>query len=104
MADRPDVHVHADKDELVVSVAGEVGYPFGVTVQNACEEAHRDGMKSLVVDLYGVTFLDSDGITALVQCRHHADGVGMRFEVRNASPSVARKLHVVGLGSLLRGE
>jgi anti-anti-sigma factor len=104
MADLPDVHLDAIDGELVVSVAGEIGFPFGATVQRACEKARRDGVERLVLDLHGVTFLDSDGITALLECRNHADEVGMRFEVRNAPPNVARKLELVGLQSFLSGQ
>jgi anti-anti-sigma factor len=104
MVDGPDVHVRSLAGELVVSIAGEVGYPFGATVERACAKAHQDGVERLVLDVADVTFLDSDGITALIECRNHALGVGMRFQVRNASANVARKLQIVGLQSLLSGQ
>lgn len=104
MADRPDVHLDALDGDLIVSVAGDIGFPFGATVQHACEKARHDGLVCLVLDLQGVTFLDSDGIAALIECRHHADAVGLRFELRNPSANVARKLEIVGLLSLLNGD
>jgi len=104
MTDGRDVQLHGLAGELIVSFSSDMSYPFGVTVQKAFEKAHHDGVDSLILDVYGVMFLDSKRITALVQCLHHADAVGMRFEVRNAPPNVARKLELVGLASLLPGE
>ncbi|MEA3216163.1 MAG: hypothetical protein QOJ19_2319, partial [Acidimicrobiia bacterium] len=51
------------------------------------------GRRLIVLDLAAVTFLDSAGIHALVTLQ----GLLLRLELRNPTPSVACVLRLVGL-------
>lgn len=52
---------------------------------------------SLTVDLGGVTFLDSTGLSALVYARQRAGDEGIPFRVADPQPQVRRLLDVTGL-------
>lgn len=57
----------------------------------------RDGCNGLVLDLSGVSFVDSTGIGAFVELASEAEDNGSTFEIRNPSPRVGRLLEVTGL-------
>lgn len=81
-----DTSIRAEGDRTVLAVGGEVDI---VTVESF-DQALQDAQRSprVVVDLSGVTFMDSAGINALVGAYHRvaADGelrlVGLRSNVR----------------------
>ena len=51
----------------------------------------------LVLDLSGVTFLDSTGIGALIDLSHDAEDLAVTFGLRNPGPRVVRILQMTGL-------
>ena len=58
----------------------------------------------LVIDLAGVTFIDSSGIGTLIGCRNLADRAGKSLQAIGAQGRVARVLDLTGVGDLLRGD
>jgi len=54
----------------------------------------------MIVDLTFVTFMDSQGIGALVTGYSSARGVGTRFVLRNPSEFVHRQMRVTGLADM----
>jgi anti-sigma B factor antagonist len=86
------------------------GHAAVVTVQGAVDLASRGALieqgkkaltlantNALVVDLAGVTFIDSSGVGALVELAGQADDVGRDFTIRHPSDRVVRILDVTGL-------
>ena len=69
--------------------------------------AHRavalldDGAAELVLDLSGVTFCDSAGISALFQVYDRADDLGVPFVLRNLNATVFRVLDATGLSTIV---
>ncbi|BCJ50839.1 hypothetical protein Asp14428_23140 [Actinoplanes sp. NBRC 14428] len=55
----------------------------------------------VVVDLAGVTFIDSSGIHGLVVAHHAAQRAGSRLHLVNASGPVATVLEMTGVDRLL---
>ena len=55
-----------------------------------------------VVDLAGVSYLDSSGVHCLVTAYHAAKKTGVRLYVINARDAVANLLDITGVGELLR--
>ena len=53
------------------------------------------------VDLARVTFIDSSGLSVLVQARQRVDELGRRFEIRAASRPARRVLEISGLDATL---
>ncbi|MDQ7908143.1 STAS domain-containing protein [Phytohabitans sp. ZYX-F-186] len=59
------------------------------------------GPAALTVDLAGVTFLDSSGLSALVYAHHRARDERVPFVVADPQPQVRRLLDVTGLLTVL---
>jgi len=53
------------------------------------------------VDLAEVTFMDSTGLTTLMDAHVAAESNGAAFEIRRASPAVRRVFDLAGVGRLL---
>ncbi len=58
----------------------------------------------LVIDLSGVTFIDSSGIGTLIGCRNLAERAGKVLQAIGAQGRVARVLELTGVGDLLGGD
>lgn len=55
---------------------------------------------AVLLDLAGVTFMDSTGLAALITVRNSARDQGRRMVVESYSPAVARVLELAGLADL----
>ena len=53
------------------------------------------------LDLSEVTFMDSTGLTALIDAHVAAESNGWSFSVRRTSPAVRRVFDLAGVGRLL---
>ena len=56
-----------------------------------------DNARDIVIDLTGVTFLDSSGLRVLVRSRQDVIDAGGRFRLRGATDVVERVLQITGL-------
>jgi anti-anti-sigma factor len=90
-----------DGDRVCVAVAGEIDARTADKFRTAMTEALGVGVRWLIVDLAGVSFLDSSGIAALVNARNHAEAVGARLNVINCQPRVRRILEITGVYAAL---
>ena len=90
----------AQPGRMVVALAGE------------CDLTGRDELTAallaavaqadvVVVDLAGLTFLDSSGVHGLITAHHAARNAGGHVYVVNAAGPVARLLDLTGVGDLL---
>lgn len=61
------------------------------------------GIDELIVDLAGLTFIDSCGIAALVKCKNRSLEVGKAFRIIGSHSRVADVLEICGLTSCLAG-
>ena len=68
----------------------------------AATEVVDGGATTVVVDLSGVTFMDSTGIGTLVEIANQLDDADGTFYVREPSRPVARLLEVSGLSDAWR--
>ena len=93
-----EIAVRMDGRGVVITVAGEVDIATSPALRDACLEAVNDGAGDVGLDLDGVTFLDSSGISVLVQARQRLAASGRRLELRAVSRPVRRVLEVAGLG------
>jgi anti-sigma B factor antagonist len=62
------------------------------------------GLSEIVVDLAGVTFLDSAGLCVLAAAHRRTKGRGVQLRVLASSRAVIRPLQITGLWDLLRVE
>src|SRR5215510_14181294 len=89
-----------DDDAVVLWLRGDVDLRARDRVVSTVIDLLADE-KVVIADLSGVTFLDSSGVSALIQARKAATRLGRHFSVRSASPPAARVLTVTGLAQWL---
>ena len=87
----------------VVAVAGDLDVASAAGFVEAVA-AEFQASDSMVLDLAGVTFLDSTGLGALIELRNGAVGRGGRFSVRNPSSAVERVLSLVGMSDYFQAD
>jgi len=90
-----------DQRELQLSLRGEIDYESAQDLRAAVTSALDGNIDRLVVNLAGVTFLDSTGIGTLVVARRICLGCGVTLTIRDASPFIARLFAVVGVCDVL---
>jgi anti-anti-sigma factor len=87
---------------VVLRVEGEVDLSnaggLGTNLRQLVETDH------VVVDLTGVTFMDSTGVSALIAATKHAANSGTSLRVAGARRAVMLTLQVVGVDSYLGHE
>ncbi|MGH9001336.1 MAG: STAS domain-containing protein [Acidimicrobiia bacterium] len=92
--------IEASGDETVVSVAGELDVLTAPLLWEHLEEAIAAG-RPVVLDLAGVSFVDSMGIGAMVRAQKRLAETGRSLTVRSPQPPVRKVFEVTGLESAL---
>jgi anti-anti-sigma factor len=96
------VDVFRDGSGVVVAPSGELDL---ATVNRLRDELVRQANTSapvLVLDLRGLTFMDSSGVALVVEQQRRAETDGIDFRVVPGSPRVQRLFEMTGLGRHLR--
>jgi anti-anti-sigma factor len=60
-----------------------------------------DGVVAIMLDLHGVTFIDTAGLDALLRAKNRAKPAGYRLILAGASQPVRRMFEVAGAASML---
>ncbi|WP_328835468.1 STAS domain-containing protein [Streptomyces europaeiscabiei] len=104
-ADRPgrlSVEHHMIDDVRVVTVQGEIDHDVKDILSEALlPEEGEVPPPRIVVDLSGVTFMDSSGINVLVAAQRRVGGVQGRLRIAAAQESVLRVLQLVGVDTFI---
>ncbi|MBT1193182.1 STAS domain-containing protein [Rhodococcoides kroppenstedtii] len=80
----------------ILTVVGELDLATAPILQDAVDAVRDEATEALVVDLTGVDFLASAGMTVLVQS-HQSVPDGVVFSVVATGAATARPLQLVGL-------
>lgn len=94
---RLEVRARPDRDRVIVAVSGELDLVSVGALQDTLDELRDVGWSSVVLDLRQLTFIDSTGLSLLLQAERAARREGSSFAIVDGSPAVARLLEVVGL-------
>jgi anti-anti-sigma factor len=86
-------------DGVVIEVSGEVDLATAPQLQRSFDEALRDEATPVVVDLNGVTFLGSIGLSLLIRA-HGQAGPG-RLRVVAQTDAARRTIELTALGQVL---
>lgn len=89
-------------DRLILELEGELDMVTSPLLQNALSSAELDGEDAVVIDLQGISFMDSTGLKALFAVRNAVEERGHRFAVTPGSPQVQRLLALTRLDEHLR--
>jgi anti-anti-sigma factor len=86
--------------KAVVRVSGDVDLVSCHDLRRALDEA-LEASPHTVVDFTELSFIDSSGLSVLVEAHKHARDRGGVFVVRNPTPMLRRLLDITRLDSLL---
>ena len=84
-------------DVAVVEAAGELDIHTSVVFKDSLVGAIEEGATRVVVDLTGVTFIDSSALGALVGGTRRSAEVGSELMIVCPAGSVARVIEITGL-------
>ena len=90
---------HLDGERLLV-VQGELDIATAPELTTMLERM-RTHRHPVVLDLEGVTFMDSTGLTTLMDAWLESERDGWAFSVRAASPAVRRVVALAGIEQML---
>ena len=88
-------------DGLELAVKGRLDAYWADHLTNALDEVIRDGVVRLSLDLSGIVYLSSGGITALVVAHRELSRVGGAMRLARLSEAVRSTLEMAGLLDLL---
>ena len=89
-----------DGAELWIVVEGEFELDSAESVRTMIGEHIGDGYRSVVLDLGGVTFMDSSGLRTAIEASKAATGRGLRFAMVPGPPAVQRIFAITGTEEL----
>jgi anti-anti-sigma factor len=90
-----------DHGDAVVAVSGELDLSTFGQLSRTLADVVDLHPRALTIDLAGLEFIDSTGLTLLVRTRTHLAEEGGTFWLSSPTPSVRRVLEIVGLDMLL---
>jgi anti-sigma B factor antagonist len=93
-----DVTVEPSGETATVAISGDVDIGSAPGLR---EQLQRLEARKVVVDLSGVTFIDSTGLGVLVTAIKHAKESGGQLTLRAPSRSTRKVLEITGLSQLV---
>jgi len=100
-SDLVTIDVSASDAVVRVTAVGEIDSTSAPVLRDRLDAVLAGGAQQFVVDLVGVTFLDSAGLCVLAAAHRRAAAQGIGMRVVAASRAVIRPLQITGLWSLL---
>jgi anti-sigma B factor antagonist len=95
------VEVHDDSNAVVIGVSGELDLASSPALETELESAAASAAALVVVDLRGLEFMDSTGLSVLVRAHQRATEHGQRFGVVRGPQQVQRLLSLTGVAERL---
>ena len=94
------VSVSRSDGRVLVAVDGELDLATAPELRDVLVALSEDGDKEVTLDLTGLEFIDSTGLSVLVMTFTRARAAGGSLVIRNPSQSVTRILEITGLVSV----
>lgn len=88
---------HSLGDAVVVAVAGELDLFTAPVLRDEVRDAIKQDGAKLVLDLHQLSFMDSSGLSVLIEAWRLATGEGGGVSLAAPQAPVARILHTTGL-------
>jgi anti-anti-sigma factor len=89
-------------DRITVQVDGEVDLATVDQLRDALDVAVAKGVRQVIVDLRGVSFLGGAGLNCLADASQRAEATGCRLYTIATQRVVARAIEITGLAPALR--
>ena len=92
-----------DNDSLVISLCGELDHHFASEIKSKIDKKLKSGsVKSVVLDMKGVDFIDSSAIGFIIGRYKVARQNNSSLKIINASPKIKRILDMSGIGKIIK--
>jgi anti-anti-sigma factor len=95
-----NVEISGDESATLLTVSGELDLATSPALEAELERASA-GPELVILDLRGVTFMDSTGLSLLVKAQRRAQDSRRRLAVVKGGPQVERLLTLTGVADRL---
>jgi anti-sigma B factor antagonist len=92
-----DLKVQQDGGRATIAVTGEIDLTSAPQLDDQVMSLIDGGASTIVIDLSGVSFMDSTGLRVLLKASKLLVGAGGALELKDPSEPVQRLLEVSGL-------
>ena len=92
---------HDEDGTQRIVLTGELDVSTVPAFNKRVSELRHQGFHSIVLDLSGITFLDSTGLSAILVTEMHARMRGQRFSVVEGPPHVNELFRLTGVDNFL---
>jgi anti-sigma B factor antagonist len=96
------IAISQGSDRVIVALEGELDMVSSGMLRETLTSADLEGSSTVVLDLRGVSFLDSTGLRAIFWARNTVHEGGRQFVVTRGSPQVQRLLTLTRLDEHLQ--
>jgi anti-sigma B factor antagonist len=93
--------VEPDRDRVVLRPCGELDLTTADVVDGQLRELCDAGFERLLVDLRGVSFMDSTGLALLLRWARTAEADGIVLQLYPGGPGVMRVIELADVGDAL---
>ncbi len=94
----------SDLDGVRLALAGELDLAGAPQLERSLQELERQRPRRVVIDLAGLSFIDSTGLRVLLQAQARLGEQGSELLLRPGEPAVQRVFDVTGAIRVLRFE
>jgi anti-anti-sigma factor len=98
------VEVRPERDVVRVAPIGELDVATTPALEHQLHELRHSGFERVVLDMRGLTFVDSTGLRAILSASRFADSDGRSFSLVLGPPATTRALEISGLLAQLHVE
>ena len=85
----------------VIAISGELDLASSAALEQELDRVVDSADDLVVVDLRGLEFMDSTGLSTLVKAHHRAEQAGKRFRLIRGTQQVQRLLSLTGVEARL---
>jgi anti-anti-sigma factor len=96
-----DVRAERDGDAFVIALTGELDLATAGRVEQALAEGEASDVTSVVLDLSGLTFMDSTGVRLVLGAHARSRADSNRLRVVRGGPAVQRVFELSGVAETL---
>lgn len=84
-------------EEVILTLSGELDFASAPDLETRLGEVWAEGHTSVVLDLSGLEFVDSAGVSVLIRAKNEADATGSVLLLRRPTAKVHNVFALVGL-------
>ena len=96
------VHLQPRADAALLAVSGELDIASAPELEQALAQIHPEQTKLVVVDLRGLEFMDSTGLSIIVRAHQRLSEQDCELTLVKGPPQVQRLLDLTGVAERLR--